>query len=501
MQEGGSTLNVGWASREIVPAGPVALRGQFYERISEYVRDPLTITVLALETVDAPGEREACILVSCDLASIPRSLLENVRIEVCRRIPGFDTDGIIMFATHTHTAPCFWADNAGPRMTATPMASAREGLVSPTEYFAFLVRQVADASEEAWNGRMPGRVGAETEPAVTGHCRMASYRDGSVRMYGDTGTADFEGILGPNDSNVEMLFFLDSSGHLTGVVANVCCPSQVVEHKSFVSADYWSEARAEIRRKLGSGIFVLAAIGSAGDQSPRDLVRLRREASTEVRESPLNSHLPVSGTDGSGWEMYDERGLEILGRRIAGAVVEAFPRAERKSQGAVIFRHVSRKLELPLRRVTAEEYARAQILCADILARNGIQGDIDEVYGALSSKLREEAFPPYGVVRRFRLQQSTDFFQTEIHAVRIGDSVLVTNPFELYLEYGLRMRGRCSAKQLLIVQLACDEGGYLPTARAVQGGGYSAIPASNLVGPEGGTLLVGHTVEMANSLF
>jgi hypothetical protein len=501
MHEGEAAINVGWASREIVPAGPVALRGQFYERISQYVRDPLTATALALETADARGGIDRCIFVSCDLATIPQPLLSGVRSEVGRRLAGFDTDCIIMFATHTHTAPYFWSDSTNARVATTPKTPVRDGLVSPTEYFAFLVTQIADAVQEAWNARALGRIGAETEPAVIGHCRMAAYRDGSVRMYGDTGTADFEGILGPNDPNVEMLFFLDAKKRPTGVMVNVCCPSQVAEHKSFVSADFWSEARADIRRKLGADMFVLPATGAAGDQSPRDLVRLRRGASTEIHESPLNSHLPVSGTEGPGWEMYDERGLEILGRRISAAVVAAFPRAEQKAQGSVVFRHASKRIDLPLRRVSSEEYARAQSRCAEIMSRNGIRGDLDEVYGSLPSQVREEAFAPYGVMRRFRLQQSKDFFRTEIHAVRIGDSAVVTNPFELYLEYGLRMRGRCAAKQLLIVQLACDEGGYLPTARAVQGGGYSAIPASNLVGPEGGTLLVGHTVELANGLF
>jgi hypothetical protein len=51
-----AVLKVGWASREIVPDGPVALRGQFYERISQYVRDSLTVTALALEQLDDRGQ-------------------------------------------------------------------------------------------------------------------------------------------------------------------------------------------------------------------------------------------------------------------------------------------------------------------------------------------------------------------------------------------------------------------------------------------------------------
>jgi len=50
------------------------------------------------------------------------------------------------------------------------------------------------------------------------------------------------------------------------------------------------------------------------------------------------------------------------------------------------------------------------------------------------------------------------------------------------------------------VQLVGVEG-YLPTSRAVRGGGYSAIAESNTVGPEGGQVLVDRTVDLVKSLW
>ena len=44
-------------------------------------------------------------------------------------------------------------------------------------------------------------------------------------------------------------------------------------------------------------------------------------------------------------------------------------------------------------------------------------------------------------------------------------------------------------------------GSYLATARAEQGGGYSAVVHSCLVGPEGGQILVNRTVALINSLW
>jgi hypothetical protein len=51
-----------------------------------------------------------------------------------------------------------------------------------------------------------------------------------------------------------------------------------------------------------------------------------------------------------------------------------------------------------------------------------------------------------------------------------------------------------------VIQLA-GPGTYLPSGRAVQGGGYSAIAESNEVGPEGGQVLVEQTLQQINSLW
>ena len=105
------------------------------------------------------------------------------------------------------------------------------------------------------------------------------------------------------------------------------------------------------------------------------------------------------------------------------------------------------------------------------------------------------------VVERYAAQDTVEDYRMELHVLRIGDAVLVTNPFELYLDYGLRMRARSRAKQTFVVQLACGCGGYLPTQKAIRGGHYGAEPASNTVGPEGGQQLVEKTLDRIDRIF
>ena len=87
----------------------------------------------------------------------------------------------------------------------------------------------------------------------------------------------------------------------------------------------------------------------------------------------------------------------------------------------------------------------------------------------------------------------------ELHAIRLGDVAFATNPFELYLDYGFRIVSRSNAEQTFVIQLCCDSCGYLPTARAVPGGGYSALVSK--IGPVGGQVLVEETVQAINSLW
>ena len=65
---------------------------------------------------------------------------------------------------------------------------------------------------------------------------------------------------------------------------------------------------------------------------------------------------------------------------------------------------------------------------------------------------------------------TTTCHPVEIHVIRLADIALMTNPFELFLDYGNQIRARSLAAQRFLVQLACGSEGYLPTAKAERGG-------------------------------
>ena len=88
--------------------------------------------------------------------------------------------------------------------------------------------------------------------------------------------------------------------------------------------------------------------------------------------------------------------------------------------------------------------------------------------------------------------------QTPLVARRWG---FATNPFELFLDYGNKIRALTSSEQVFLVQLANGTEGYLPTDKAERHGHFSAYIASGQVGHEGGALLVKETLKEIEKMF
>lgn len=99
-----------------------------------------------------------------------------------------------------------------------------------------------------------------------------------------------------------------------------------------------------------------------------------------------------------------------------------------------------------------------------------------------------------GILSRFEQADKVPPYGMELHVLRIGDIALTSNPFELFLDYGIQLKGRSPALQTFVLQLTNGCGMYLPTLKAIEGSSYSGSPHVNKVGPEGGQVLVERTL-------
>ncbi len=423
-----SVLHAGWAMIDITPDRPVALVGQLNKRISLKVRDPLTATALALETKGESSRPEQALLISCDVLYIRKAVQDRIRQAVKTQLPDLDVEKLFLNATHTHTGPGFADDDFGNLYDV----SKDEGVMKASEYADFFVDRIAKVAVEAWRNRKPSGMSWALGHAVVGMNRRTHYFDGSTIMYGPTNRADLANLEGYEDHGVEMLFFWDENKTPVGIVINIACTAQETEGLSDVSADFWHDVRAEVRRRFSRDIFILPQCAAAGDASPHLLYRSRAE---EI--------------------MRQRRGLssrQEIARRIVDAVESTLPLAKEDIQTHMVFKHTVARISLP---------------------------------------------PQKPAVTPFYVTDPID--PIEFHVIRLGDIAIATNPFELYLDYGVRIKARSPAVLTLIAQLSCGHCGYLPTEKAVKGGGYSAD--KYVVGPKGGQVLVDETVKQLTALW
>ena len=482
-------LKIGWAQVSITATRPVVVIGQMYHRESEYVRDPITATALALDNGDVQA-----VFVSLDMTEYPVHIGEKLKKRLAD-VEGLKYESISMGVTHTHNSSDYYADwlrDDNERVYGRdilPEIEMKEDVLYGEEAQDFLAERLADVIRRAWVNRKNGGIAAAHEYAAVAFSRRPVFEhDGESEtiMYGDCSRSDFVRFENGTDTSCELFYTFDEQCNLTGVAVNVPCPSQVFELHSLITADYWGYARSAIRKKLGN-VYVLSLCGAAGDLAPLDLVRI----SKDNRQALID----WGAQAGEVFRNFDmSRECAQIGARICDAVVRGYDTARNYIEFTPVFRHEIMDMELPLRLVSREEYETAA-------------AEVERIKKAFSPEHRMtmqdvvRAFDPQGDVLRWELQQRTQTYSFECHILRIGSIAIATNPFELYHEFAQRMKARVKARQLLVVQLSNGLGGYLPTTLAVAGGSYSSKSASTTCGPEGGDTLVDKTVSAVDALF
>jgi hypothetical protein len=325
--------------------------------------------------------------------------------------------------------------------------------------------------------------------AVVGRNRRSSYYGGESRMYGRTRDPQFSHVEGYEDHGVNLLATWDMAGALTGLVVNVACPSQVSENEFRLSADYWHDTRVELRHRLGDGLFVLPQCSAAGDQSPH--IQVGKAAEERM------------------WRLAGRTQRQDIAVRIADAVTSVLPHMARE------------RLENPwlAHRVETVELSRRTLSESDVREAQAEAGKLRTQYEALRRELDEHPekreqprwYVPIthcyrlmkwheGVQKRYELERTQPRLAVEVHVLRVGDTVFASNPFEYYLDFGVRIKARSPAVQTFLVQLT-GSGTYVPTERAIAGKSYGAVPASTPVGPVGGRELVEWTVKTIEELW
>ena len=388
------------------------LAGQLSRRLCESIRDDLEANVLYLA-----DDRLKLLVFSLDLAGLfEAAYVREVRTAI-EAATGVPERNVILTSTHTHDGP----DTLG----LLPDSVKNEA------YLARLKDRLVAVAAQAVSEAQPARVGWAQGSARIGFNRRLCWADGSHSMYGDATRPDFTGLEGPDDPTHTVLFAVDEDGRYLAVVHGNCCHATCVESARFASADFPGEARRLVREALGEPLPVLYLQGASGDVSP------------------WNELGPVRRWNG-------EQRMREVGALLAGETLRLLH--ETRPVADPVFRHDYVDLTVGVRLPSAEE--------------------LEEAQRAVAAGEEQAGRGPYVLARSGVLLLQEEFADapTEIlpiHAVRVGDYAILTNPCELYCQFGLDMRRRSPAQVTALAQLADGFSGYCPTVPALMGGGYS----------------------------
>jgi len=501
-----STVKIGWAKREISTTEPVNVPGQMYLRISEGIHDPLYVTALC---VDGGEGQDKVIFLSCDIVTPWVGILQPIRDKLKERRPEIPEEGFILNVTHTHSSISL-AGSATQTPDGAPMFPGDKS----REIFC---EMAAQAIIEAWDTRTEGGIGYGYGYAVVGHSRRVVYfkeeklarnkrefmtPPGYGVMYGNTNSDIFSHYEAGADHFMNLMFTFDARQKLTGIVVNVPCPSQLSEHFTKLSADYWHDVRAMVAKEFGPDVFVLPQCAAAGDVSPRVLhynqaqarrMRLKYDLPYEDKLVKRNNEHEYNKVMG---ERYD------IAERIVEGMKEVYAWAKKDIKTEVAVRHKVTQMALERRKITDEEKAWCE---ENLELLKDMEPDAEEMtpeeYRVAYTNHQSRVRRNQGGIERCEDVKKNPTLNMQSHTVQIGDIAFATIRFETYIDFMHRLQARSPFIQTFVIQMAGTEGGnYLATHRGAEAKGYSASMFCNMVSADGGHQWVENQLEILNEM-
>jgi len=375
----------------------------------------------------------------------------------------------------------------------------------------------AQAIIEAWDTRTEGGIGYGYGYAVVGHSRRVVYfkeeklarnkrefmtPPGYGVMYGNTNSDIFSHYEAGADHFMNLMFTFDARQKLTGIVVNVPCPSQLSEHFTKLSADYWHDVRAMVAKEFGPDVFVLPQCAAAGDVSPRVLhynqaqarrMRLKYDLPYEDKLVKRNNEHEYNKVMG---ERYD------IAERIVEGMKEVYAWAKKDIKTEVAVRHKVTQMALERRKITDEEKAWCE---ENLELLKDMEPDAEEMtpeeYRVAYTNHQSRVRRNQGGIERCEDVKKNPTLNMQSHTVQIGDIAFATIRFETYIDFMHRLQARSPFIQTFVIQMAGTEGGnYLATHRGAEAKGYSASMFCNMVSADGGHQWVENQLEILNEM-
>ncbi|MGI6081277.1 MAG: hypothetical protein ACOYEP_00195 [Limnochordia bacterium] len=349
---------------------------------------------------------------------------------------------IVIAASHTHTG--------GP-------ANDVLGTDSNDHYRQHIIQQIASAVALAHARCVPCELGwAVGEASGLAWNRRWVLKDGTHATHANPDDEAVIGRAGPDDPQVILLAARDLDGHMLGFVGNFTCHCTLRGGRAF-SADYpgaWSD---QLQHVTGAPLVFLN--GAMGDV-------------TQVNRDKGFAH-PQKG----------EPVIRRFASKLTGESLKLL--ADMPFADDTPLEVASEIIDIPFRKPDVEQLAQDRIT---------VQAASPDDYS------REVVFAR----ERLQLQEYIEEHGTarcEIICLRLGGLAIASSPGQKFCALGLDIKQNSPFPATMVVSLANGNIGYVPTAEAIEKGGYEpTLCRGSRSAPEAGDLIVAASVRLLRKL-
>jgi neutral ceramidase len=463
-------IKVGVAETIITPPNPIGVRMAGYDRganNSTGVHDDLYARSLVVEGED--GTSSAMITVA--VVNMSEPVMDQIRTGVYKET-GIPFKNVIVSSTHTHSGPV--------------MGNLEDN------YIKFFISRTVQSAVNAWKSRVPGKIGV-----------------GSAEVFGmamNDRRMEHGGV--PPDPEAAVIKVENTEGKLLGVFFNYGChPSALDLHNLQFTEDWPYFSIKGIKEKLPKGVVVGYFQSAQGDA----------KVGYQAELSAVGAFMQGIRS----FEFAEKKGLIL-----SEAVLKVLP--EIKTSADLVVKVSYDKFQIPIR--TSFPYTHQEALLWQEKAKKTLdekeklviyyptdiegverlkqaardlvaKGEIGKTIGprtldkykvdywlatqAVSQSKRIEAMPPNPAPYLMPMQ-----------ALRIGSTIFVTFPAEVFTEIGLTVKQKSPYANTFILGVAGGFNGYIATAAEYIEGGY-AVNGSPYA-PQAEQAIINASMELIN---
>ncbi|MBI4904242.1 MAG: hypothetical protein HY820_11435 [Acidobacteria bacterium] len=451
-----ATIKAGFAEADITPEIGMEQPGGYGKVFHKVVHDPCKARVAVFD-----DGRKRTALVGLDALMVPRQLVLAARREIEAQcgIPG---DAVLINASHSHSSGPTGMVQPGDFDDASPLVRTlgyEKSSAADPRYLKLVQSQIVKAVCEANSRRSEMHCGTgsgiEDKVAFNRRFRMLN---GRTFTHPGQGNVDIVKPAGPIDPEVGVIGGWTRDGKLAGCVVNYACHATAGPGGISANWIYWMEKA--IRGFYGPQVVVVFLQGACGDITQVD------------------NRNPFQHPGSPEWS-------ELVGGRIGAEAVRTLLSMHRGALTPVDYR--SKVLRIPRRKPSPEKLRQSM----EMVKREPKEVGVTEWTFAKETVLLDH------------LLKREPVADVEVQVIQIGNAVVVSNPAEYFVDFGLEIKAKSHFPFTFPAELSNGCVGYVPTEEALSesGGGYETRLTyySNLE-PAAGRLIANAGIQLANQL-